>query len=156
MSCTIRSMVAGFIATVVLSLLMLMKGAAGLMPALNPIAMLTDMAHAKMGMPPSPIIGWVAHFMIGTILWGILFKLLYSWLPGGNALLKGASFSVLAWLMMMILPMPMAGAGLFGMKLGMMAPVMTLMMHLVWGAVLGYTYGWLAADAAAARAARFS
>ena len=33
-----------------------------------------------------------------------------------------------------------AGAGLFGLALGMMAPVMTLMMHLIWGAVLGYTY----------------
>ncbi|HEP6426278.1 TPA: hypothetical protein VDB83_000542 [Burkholderia cenocepacia] len=149
----VRSMVAGFVATVALSLLMLMKGAMGVMPDLNPIAMLTDMAHANMGMPASPMVGWVAHFMIGTVVWGILFKLLYSKLPGGTALIKGMSFSVLAWLMMMILPMPMAGAGLFGMKLGMMAPVMTLMMHLVWGAVLGYAYGRLQADSSAVGAA---
>jgi len=152
----VRSMVAGFVATVALSLLMLMKGAMGLMPELNPIAMLTDMAHANMGMPASPMIGWMAHFMIGTVLWGILFKLLYGRLPGGNALLKGMSFSVLAWLMMMILPMPMAGAGLFGMKLGMMAPVMTLMLHLIWGAVLGYTYGLLSASSSADRSAASS
>ena len=153
MPCYIRSMMAGFAATVVLSLLMLMKGAMGLMPELNPIAMLTDMAHAKMGMPASPMVGWVAHFMIGTLLWGILFKLLYSKLPGGTALVKGMSFSVLAWLMMMILPMPMAGAGLFGMKLGVMVPMMTLMMHLIWGAVLGFTYGRLQANSSAASAA---
>jgi len=39
--------------------------------------------------------------------------------------------------------MPMAGAGLFGMRLGMMAPVMTLLMHLVFGAVLGGVYAML-------------
>ncbi|WP_028731141.1 DUF6789 family protein [Pandoraea sp. E26] len=146
MKCYVRSMAAGFIATVVLSLLMLMKAAMGVMPELNPVDMLSSMAHMKMGMPDSPMVGWLAHFMIGTVLWGILFRLLYDRLPGGNALLKGMSFSALAWLMMMLLPMPMAGAGLFGLKLGMMAPVMTLMMHLIWGAVLGYTYGRLSAS----------
>ena len=51
-------------------------------------------------------------------------------------------FSVLAWLLMMLIPMPMAGAGFFGITLGIYgAPVMTLILHLIWGAVLGYTYG---------------
>jgi hypothetical protein len=44
----------------------------------------------------------------------------------------------------------MAGAGLFGVKLGMIAPVMTLILHLIWGAVLGYTYGKLTPRGAAA------
>ena len=39
--------------------------------------------------------------------------------------------------------MPMAGAGFFGMQLGMMTPVMTLVMHLVFGAVLGGVYAML-------------
>jgi hypothetical protein len=137
----VRSMATGFIATVVLSLLMLVKGAMEVMPELNPVSMLSDMAHEKMGMPAIPMIGWLAHFMIGTVLWGILFTLLYPRLPGQDALVKGLSFSTLAWLLMMLLLMPMMGAGLFGLKLGMMAPGMTLLMHLIWGAVLGYTYG---------------
>lgn len=37
--------------------------------------------------------------------------------------------------------MPMAGAGLFGLKMGMMAPLMTLALHLIWCAVLGVTSG---------------
>ena len=148
MSTYARSMMAAFVATVALSLLMLLKGMMGLMPAMNPIDMLAGMAHARMGMPASPAIGWMAHFVIGTVLWGVLFALLYRTLPGATALAKGLSFSVLAWLLMMIMPMPMAGMGLFGMKLGMMAPVMTLMMHLVWGAVLGYVYGKLSTQTA--------
>jgi uncharacterized membrane protein YagU involved in acid resistance len=150
MNTYVRSMLAGFVATVVLSSLMLIKAGMGLMPQFNAIAMLTGMAHRMMGMPASPMVGWLAHFLIGTVLWGVLFALLYRVLPGATALVKGLSFSVLAWLLMMLLPMPMAGAGLFGLKLGLMAPVMTLILHLIWGAVLGYVYGRLEPRTAAA------
>jgi hypothetical protein len=136
-------MVAGFIATIVLSMLMIVKSMMGIMPELNPVHMLSGMAHQRMGMPDTPIVGWVLHFMIGTVLWGALFALLYKSLPGKRPLVKGLVFSVLAWLLMMVIPMPMSGAGLFGMNLGIMAPVMTLMLHLVWGAVFGASYGAL-------------
>ncbi len=53
---------------------------------------------------------------------------------------------------MMLIPMPMAGAGLFGLKLGPMAPVMTLVLHLVWGAVLGAAYARLGRGAGTADA----
>lgn len=36
--------------------------------------------------------------------------------------------------------MPMAGKGLFGMHIGIMAPTMTLVLHLIFGAVLGWVY----------------
>jgi hypothetical protein len=45
--------------------------------------------------------------------------------------------------MMMVAVMPMAGAGFFGMNLGIAAPVMTLMLHIIFGAVLGGVYGAL-------------
>jgi hypothetical protein len=41
---------------------------------------------------------------------------------------------------MMIAMMPMAGAGFFGSHLGMTAPIMTLMLHIVSGFVLGALY----------------
>lgn len=79
------------------------------------------------------------HFMIG-IVWGIAFALTSRMFPGAFWL-KGMLFSVVPWLIMMIVMMPMAGAGFFGLDLGMAAPVMTLMLHLVFGAVLGAVYG---------------
>ena len=33
----------------------------------------------------------------------------------------------------------MAGAGLLGLKLGMIAPMMPLILHLIWEVALGYT-----------------
>ena len=35
----------------------------------------------------------------------------------------------------------MAGAGLFGMNMGILAPMMALALHLIFGAVLGWVYG---------------
>ncbi|MDZ4136155.1 MAG: DUF6789 family protein [Paracoccaceae bacterium] len=127
-------LVAGFIATVVLSAMMMAKTMMGVMPALDVIAMLGGM------MGVSAAMGWLIHFMIGTIAWGGGFALLYARIPGGGAVTKGIVFGVAAWLGMMIVVMPMAGAGLFGMGMGMMAPAMTLVLHVIFGAVLGAVY----------------
>jgi hypothetical protein len=61
-------------------------------------------------------------------------------IPGSGAVLKGVLFGIAAWLGMMIMVMPMAGAGLFGMAFGIMAPMMTLVLHIIFGAVLGAVY----------------
>jgi hypothetical protein len=126
-------LISGFVATIVLSILMVMKAKMGVMPDLNAIKMLAGMMHAPL------LMGWVAHFMIGTVVWGLLFAALVDRLPGG-VMTSAIVFSMGAWLMMMLGPMPMAGAGLFGMHIGMMAPVATLMLHIIWGVVLGFSY----------------
>ncbi|MDA3859476.1 MAG: hypothetical protein PF480_14895 [Roseovarius sp.] len=127
-------LVAGFSATIVLSALMIAKAMMGVMPGLDVIAMLSMM------MGTSAVMGWLAHFMIGTVAWGGGFALIYDWIPGGNALIKGVVFGVAAWLGMMVMVMPMAGAGFFGMAFGIMAPMMTLVLHMIFGVVLGAVY----------------
>ena len=67
----IKGLIAGFVATAVLSALMVMKSMMGLMPELDVVTMLTRMMGA-----PTPLAGWAAHFMIGTLVWGGLFALL--------------------------------------------------------------------------------
>ncbi|MBE0453227.1 MAG: hypothetical protein IBX58_06055 [Roseovarius sp.] len=133
----VKGMLAGLSATIVLSLLMLMKGAMGLLPALDPIGMVATMMDVPMA------VAWGVHLMIGAIIWGGVFALLEPHLPGGARWLKGVVFGIGAWLIMMVTMMPMAGTGFFGMQLGMMAPVMTLVMHIVFGAVLGGVYAML-------------
>jgi len=131
-----KGLIAGFIATIVLSTLMLMKARMGLMTELNPIKTMSDMLNAS-----TPAVGWVMHFMIGTVLWGTLFAWLDPSLPSASHWLKGIWFSIGAWLVMMVVMMPIAGVGLFAAKLGMMAAVMTLVMHVIYGIVLGGVYG---------------
>ncbi len=131
---------AGFAATVVLSVLMVAKGMMGVMPQLDVAAMLAMMVGAPL------IIGWIIHFLIGTVAWGGGFAILYDMIPGGSAVLKGIVFGVAAWLGMMIVVMPMVGAGFFGISLGVMAPVMTLVLHIIFGAVLGKVYAMSSAS----------
>ena len=132
----LKGVVAGFVATVVLSALMVTKSLMGFMPELDSVAMLMNMMGAS-----SPVMGWVAHFVIGAIIWGGLFAWLNANIPGGSLWLKGTIFGVGAWLLMMIAVLPMAGASFFGMALGMMAFVMTLVLHIIFGVVFGGVYG---------------
>ena len=130
---------AGFVATVVLSLLMIGQSALGLLPALNPIADIVHVASSFAGIAlPAPF-GWVGHFFIGTVVWGIAYAVAEPYLPG-PAIARGLAFGVFAWLAMMILFMPVAGNGLFGAALGLAAVVATLVLDLIYGAVLGATY----------------
>jgi len=130
-----RGIAAGFVATFVLSVIMLMKRSMGLMPELDPVAMISAMAGAS-----SPVVGWIGHFVIGSIFWGGGFAIVSPYLPGPYRL-RGTIFALGAWLMMMMVVMPMAGAGWFGLGLGIMAPVVTLALHVVFGLVLGTIYG---------------
>jgi hypothetical protein len=62
-------------------------------------------------------------------------------LPGKSHLLHGVLIAIGGWILMMAMLMPMAGAGFFGMAMGMMAPLMTLVLHVIFGAVLGGVFG---------------
>lgn len=137
-----KGMLASLTGTIVLSAIMVMKQVAGMVPQMNPIADLAGIAHDLTGLPNAPMVGWVLHFGIGVFIWGTLFAVLHQRIPGSN-LIKGVLFGIGAWLLMMGIFLPMAGQGLFGMSIGMVVPVMALMLHLVYGAVLGTAFGRL-------------
>lgn len=142
----IRGLAAGAAATAVLSMLMLAKTMMGVMPELDVVSMLSTM----MGASGNAALGWSAHVMIGVLGYGLAMALVGSRLPGLRAILKGVMIGFGGWLIMMAMLMPMAGAGYFGMAMGMMAPMMTLALHLVFGAALGAVYGLTARQGAAA------
>lgn len=132
-----KAMVAGLVATIVLSLLFVMKDAMGIMPQLDLLRMIAGM----MGMSDAPMAGWAVHFFIGVVVYGAALALLDENLPGDSKIGHGVLLATVGWLMMMVVLMPMAGAGVFGLNLGISAPIMTLMLHLIFGAVLGAYYG---------------
>ncbi len=132
-----KGMLAGLVATIVLSVLMVLKAMMGLMPQLD----LPKMIAGMMGSPDMPLIGWIVHFAIGIVVYGVAIAVLDSKLPGTSHVGHGIMLGVIGWLIMMVMLMPMAGAGFFGMNMGIMAPMMTLVLHLIFGAVLGWVYG---------------
>lgn len=129
-----KGILAGFTATLVLSALMIMKTMMGVMPELDVIAMLSGMLGV------SSTTAWMVHFAIGTLGYGITIALLARSIPG-SAIVTGLILGTAGWLVMMVVMMPMAGKGLFGMSIGIMAPMMTLVLHLIFGGVLGWVYG---------------
>lgn len=130
----LKGMISGFAATVALSVIMVMKSALGLAPELNIIAMLSGMLGV------GPLLGWITHFLIGVVLWGLLFATLEPRLPSDRHWLNGVMFGVGAWLLMMTVFMPLIGTGFFGMQLGITVPIMTFLLHVIYGAVLGSVY----------------
>lgn len=138
-----KGLLARLAATLVLSALMVLKSMMGVMPELDSPMMIAGM----MGSPGTQVLGWAVHFMIGVVGYGLGMALLNERLPGGSPTVHGVIIGVVGWLIMV---MPMAGAGLFGMNMGLMAPMMTLVLHLVFGAVLGWVYGKLLSVASGA------
>ena len=138
---------AGFAASAAVGALMIIKTRLGILPELNPIADIVAIADRYTGLQFPPDTGWIGHFVIGAVGWGVIYTWIRKLLPG-PAVVKGLTFGVLAWLVMMIVFMPVAGHGFFGLSLGIAVPVATFVLHLVFGAVLGAVYASTRSSAA--------
>jgi uncharacterized protein DUF6789 len=139
MSNSMKGMIAGLVATLVLSGLLLLKSTMNLMPELNIIRLITNVGSI------STVQAWMDHFIVGVVIWGLLFGAYDSVASGPAHWLKGIIFGVFTWFIMMAAFMPLAKVGFFGFRIGPIAALVTLMYHLVYGAVLGTTYGLLSA-----------
>lgn len=127
----IQAFLAGITATAVMTAVGLAGPAIGL-PKLNPAEMLSAMLNVSI------VIGYVMHFMIGTIFASVYVY----WLNGTTRIqskvLKGTVFGVavfvfaqiMLWLIGMVIPVP---------EMGEAMPVMlaSLIGHLVYGIVVG-------------------
>lgn len=135
----IGAVVGGLVATAVMTAMTFLARAMGF-PPMNIAAMLGSV------MGGSLLLGWLAHFMIGTVLAVVYGAFLATRLPGPG-FVRGALYGLLPWIVAGLAVMPMMGAGLFGGSPG--AAVRSLVSHLVYGAVLGAIYGTAEARAEA-------
>ncbi|MBH8579728.1 DUF6789 family protein [Bisbaumannia pacifica] len=136
----VRGMLAGFVATLVISMIMILRLSAGIIPWYDPIEIMNLAAQDLLGTPDSRWVAWAIHFAVGTLAWGLLFGLLAPFLPGRSDARCGLLFGLITWLVVMVTVFPMAGSGLFGMGFGLVAPLSTLLAHVVFGLVIGSMY----------------
>ncbi|HEX2653934.1 MAG TPA: DUF6789 family protein [Xanthobacteraceae bacterium] len=117
-----RGLIAGFLATLALSIL------------IDPVAVLVRTAWPAC----SSLSGWLFHFFVGTVVWGVGFGFAHDHLRGPSWM-RGSIFGCGAWVLMV------AGltSGMFGIRIGLTASAVTLVLHLVYGAMLGGIYGVL-------------
>jgi hypothetical protein len=130
-----RGIIAGFLATLALSVVF------------DPMATLARMADV---FPPT--FAWFIHFLVGSFIWGASFAAVERFLPGPSWL-RGIVFGFGAWLIVMVAIMPLTRGGLFALALGLAAPAAMLVLHLIYGALLGGIYGFLDPDGARTSAA---
>lgn len=127
----ITGALAGFVATIGLDIVRLSGVSLGLMPNLPPMfgSMLT-------GLPPetstSVTVGYIYHFLNG-----ITFGIIYAVIFGRIKWFVGIGYGLFIELGMMISPPMVMMAGFFGLKMGYSILVVSLIAHIVFGAVLG-------------------
>jgi hypothetical protein len=140
MSDSVKGMVAGAVATAVLSLVMLLVGAIGFEPQLE----LTRLLLAVLDVPTTEYaLGWVLHLVTGSVVLGGLFAYVEPKLGVDTHTKGGVLFGVVTWLVVMLFFMPAAGAGYFGFQFSVLAPIVMLGLQVLYGGVLGWTYGKL-------------
>jgi hypothetical protein len=139
-----RAILAGIIATIVLSILLVAQAYFGILPEFQLIAEWQALL-ASFGLPSEPIVAWTLNTLVGAVFYGIVFAALEPILPG-SGLAEGLTFGFIAWLVKMLVFMPVAGYGFFGVVLGGTVIAATLGLHLVYGAVLGVSYKLLSEE----------
>lgn len=126
-----KAVVAGLVGAVVMTAIGLWVAPMMGIPRMNPAEMLAG------AMGGNALLGWLGHFMIGSIL-AVIYAAVAPALPGPPAV-RGAIYGLAPWLVAMLMVMPMMGMPAFG---GAAAVAMgSLIGHLVYGAVVGAIYG---------------
>lgn len=140
----------GFLATAAMTALMYAAPMMGL-PKMDIATMLGTMFLASPG--PAFWLGMMIHFMMGTLLFPAVYRFVLQ--PGGGSGTHlGALWGFILWGVANLMVMPMMGGihpmvksgmmpapGFLMLKLGVMAPVGSLIGHLVYGALLGKLAG---------------
>jgi len=132
-----RAIAGGFIGTLAMTMMMY------LVAPMMGVKM--DIAATLAGMLGAPwAVGLMMHFLNGTVIFPLIYVLLFQVLKGGPAV-RGLSWGLALWLIAQLVVMPMMGAGVFSSKMGgMAAAVASFMGHVVYGALLGAIAGHLA------------
>jgi hypothetical protein len=130
-----RTIAGGFVGTFFMTLLMRF-GAPIMGVQMNIAASLAKMMHTSVA------VGLLAHFMLGTIVFALIYAyLLYRVLPGATAV-RGIQWGGILWFLMELFVMPMLGMGVFSSIMGGGKTVMAaLIAHVVYGALLGWNAG---------------
>lgn len=135
----------GLIATAAMTIIMFIGKATGMSPIPKPIpiAIVAKMSGGA-PLPVLLILGMVAHFIYG----GLAGIILYNFLKDRGTVALSAGFGILLWLIMQLAVLPFLGWGLFGSSITPKIAFATLILHLIYGGLLGLGFRKLKAQTA--------
>ena len=136
---TKRAILAGLLATAVMTALWLVEPKLGLsrLAVGNILSSLLAVvtAYASVG----PVVGWAIHLVIGVTLSLLYAATLVKLLPG-PPIIRGLLYGVLIFILAQLVFMPLVGAGVFSRGDPQML-IGSLLGHLVYGGLVGVIYG---------------
>src|SRR5262245_49861622 len=115
----------GLVATFVVGSMLLMNNATHRLPRLGIGRSLASI----IGLPDNLFVGWLVFVVLGIFVFSALFAVTAPRIPVKSYLLKGLLFGGAAWLLMMIVFMPLAGQGLFAFERGYMVAALCLVLN---------------------------
>ena len=143
-----RAFVAGFVASVLMLVAFGVAYAAALLLSRLPMGVVGDWfagltSNALINVARPNLYAATAVFLIGGLVWAMLYGLVFEPRLRGPGWQRGMIFSLLPWLFSLLVFMPLVGGGIFGVGLGAgpLPIIGNLILHLIYGAMLGVIYG---------------
>ena len=133
------AIISGAVATFIAAAMMMMNNALHSIPELHVARTLAGI----LGHPGTPLVGWVAFLILGILVCGPLFAAAAPRIPVRSYLVRGLLFGAGSWLFMMLVMMPLAGAGFFGMDRGHVLPLAAFVLNLSYWVTLSLVFRYL-------------
>jgi hypothetical protein len=142
------ALLAGFVATVAMVLAFAVAYAVALLLGRAPMPLAGDWfrgltSNALIDTAGPVLYEATAIFFVGGLVWAVLYGVAFESRLTGPPWMRGLKFALIPWLFSLLVFMPLVGGGLLGLGLGAgpLPVVGNLILHAVYGALLGSVYG---------------
>jgi uncharacterized membrane protein YagU involved in acid resistance len=134
-----RAAVAGLVGTAAMTALLLVEPSVGLPKIAMGQVLASSLGLTTARLPIGPAVGWGLHFIIGMAL-AVIYAAVFDRRLPGSAVVRGMLYGVLVFVVAQVVFMPLVGGGFFSRgDLELVAG--SLLGHLLYGGVIGWTYG---------------
>jgi hypothetical protein len=144
----VLALLAGFVASVAMILAFAVAFVAALVLSRLPVPIVADWfrgltRNQLIDVAGPNLYAATAVFFVGGLIWALLFVLFFEPRLSGPPWQRGLRFALLPWLFSLVVFIPLVGGGPLGLSLGAgpMPIVGNLILHAVYGAVLGFVWG---------------
>ena len=131
-----RALAAGLVGTFVTGGALAMKNAIGVLPDVH----VPQTLSTVIGTPGNVMAGGIAFFVIGTFMLSLAYAVISPRIPLRSPVIKGVLFGFAVWLTIMLIVMPVAGAGFFALHRSAAVPAAHLLLALLYGLVIAMMY----------------
>jgi len=147
-SSVVLALLAGFIASVAMVMAFAVAYGAALVLSRLPVSVLSDWfrgltSNQMINVAAPNLYAATAIFMVGGLVWALLYVLVFESRLTGPAWQKGMKFALIPWAVSLLVFMPLVGGGFLGLGLGAgpLPIIGNLILHLLYGGVLGAVWG---------------